>query len=63
MVLRDLVVMPHFDNERKPATTIWDTLQLAVRDHLYTPSHRQGSTDHAFVIPVVDHCLKGEIAQ
>ena len=39
------------------------SFQLAVMVILYAPSHIQGSTNTAFVIPAVEHWLEQEMAQ
>ena len=39
------------------------SFRLAARVLLYAPSHRQDSTYHGFVTPVVEHWLEREIAQ
>ena len=39
------------------------SFRLTARVLLYAPSHRQNSTYHTFVTPVVEHWLEREIAQ
>ena len=38
------------------------SFRLTARVLLYAPSHRQDSTYHAFVTPVVEHWVEREIA-
>ena len=59
------IIKDHSDSERNPAAnTMWATLfQLAARILLHATSHRQDSTNHGFVMPVMEHWLGRAIAQ
>ena len=57
------MVEDHSDREETRCRHMGYSFRLTARVLLYVPSHRQDSTYHSFVTPVVVHWLEREIAQ